>query len=199
MDIRGRWRSWRGCLALPSAVRRRGSDRSQTPSPAPCWAAGYDQYDGVALAYALHQTWYTEYIPEITSNRAIPYPDHSPTRIKGNYGAKMDHGSGLPPIRGNACADSSINPWRAGVAARLFCIKCNGVCMHRGAIAFIVATHASGPDDGFCSARRCASPALSLSTCTTATLLSTIKSRFRRWLAAVCLASLRPPVDRFSQ
>lgn len=56
MDIRGRWRSWRGCLALPSAVRRRGSDRSQTPSPAPCWAAGYDQYDGVALAYALHQT-----------------------------------------------------------------------------------------------------------------------------------------------
>lgn len=49
----------------------------------------------------------------------------------------------------------------AGVAARLFCIKCNGVCMHRGAIAFIVATHASGPDDGFCSARRCASPALS--------------------------------------
>lgn len=74
----------------------------------------------------------------------------------------MDHGSGLPPIRGNARADSSINPWRAGVAARLFCIKCNGVCMHRGAIAFIVATHASGPDDGFCSARRCASPALSL-------------------------------------
>lgn len=63
----------------------------------------------------------------------------------------------------------------AGVAARLFCIKCNGVCMQRGAIAFIVATHASGPDDGFCSVRRCASPALS-----TATLLSTIKSRFRR-------------------